>query len=379
MPKLEVNAASGPYPILIEAGALARVGQATREHAPHIRGMLAADAKIAAVHGSAAAIGLRAAGYELVVHAMIAEEARKTIETVQAMYEAMLEARLERTSPVIALGGGIIGDTAGFAAATYQRGVPLIHVPTTLLAMVDASIGGKTGVNVQRAAPGAPGTPGNPGNSKGTLLKNMIGAFWQPRAVIIDPLTLRTLDQRELRCGLAECVKHGLIADAGLLELLETEGDRILALDMEAITDLIVRSVKIKAAIVEKDEREIGPRALLNLGHTFGHAIESMTELELKHGEAVAIGLCAAAKASVRLGHLKAADAARLTTLLARLGLPTRLPKPVNRAKFLGAMEYDKKVSERRLRLVLPVGLGKAAVFDDVPRNVVEAAVAEIA
>lgn len=349
------------YDVMIEPGLLERLGTITAAIAPSRAALLAVDERIAAGHGEVALRTLREAGYTTFAVRLIADEAHKTLDAVRRMYQAMLGAggRIERGSPVVALGGGIIGDTAGFAAATFMRGVPLVQVPTTLLAMVDAAIGRKTGVNIE--------LPG------GGLGKNMIGAFWQPRAVIADPRVLATLGQREFRCGLAECVKYAMIADAGLLDFLAERAEAILKLDAEALVALIERCARIKAAFVEQDERETGPRVMLNLGHTFAHAIESR-ETELRHGEAVAIGLAAAAECAVRTGRLGEADRRRVTHLLERFGLPLRLPRALPADELSRAMRFDKKVAAGRLRLVLPEGLGAARLVDDVPQDVVTAA-----
>jgi 3-dehydroquinate synthase len=273
-------------------------------------------------------------------------------------------AGLERGSPVVALGGGIVGDTAGFAAATFMRGVPLVQVPTTLLAMVDAAIGGKTGVNY-----------GLPGDGLG---KNMIGAFWQPRAVVVDPLVLETLDPRDFRCGLAECIKHALIADASLLGFLAERAAAIRRLDTDALVTLIERCARIKVEIVQQDERETGRRALLNLGHTFAHALEARKHTDLRHGEAVAIGLVAAARCAVRTGRLSAADEQRIGSVLEAFDLPLRMPTPIGVSELVATMRYDKKVAAGRLRLVLPAGLGAAEITDDVPADAVSAAWAHV-
>jgi 3-dehydroquinate synthase len=274
----------------------------------------------------------------------------------------MLGARLERRSPVVALGGGVVGDTAGFAAATYLRGVPLVQAPTTLLAMVDAAIGGKTGVNIE--IPPSEHAPC-------VLGKNLIGAFWQPRAVVCDPLVLRTLPQRDLRCGLAECVKHALIADPGLLTLLAESCGEIESCDEEALTPLIARSAAVKINIVQEDEREAGSRALLNLGHTFAHAIEPIPELDLRHGEAVSIGVCAAVRCAVLTGRMEETEGDIVVDLLELLGLPVEMPQPVEIDRLLHAMSYDKKAAGGRVRLVLPTGLGSAAIVDDAPAEAV--------
>jgi 3-dehydroquinate synthase len=278
------------------------------------------------------------------------------------MYTAMLAFRLERQGPVVALGGGIVGDVAGFAAATWLRGVPLVQVPTTLLAMVDAAIGGKTGVNHP--------LPPDPAGRR-ELGKNLIGAFWQPRAVVVDPLVLRTLPERDFRCGLAECIKHGLLADAGLLSFIEARLQGIIELDTETLTELIARGAQIKVAIVQEDEREAGRRALLNLGHTFAHVIEPIEALDLRHGEAVAIGICVAARCARETGRLARDDEKRISDLLGRAGLPTRLPRPIDAQRLIDGMGYDKKVARGRLRLVLPIAPGRAEIVDDVPEEAI--------
>lgn len=372
---IDVSSERGTYAIVIEPGALDRLGALMRDavgndlapSAPRTDStFLAADAAIAATHAAAARRALESAGWTVHAAQIAAEEKEKTLDTVRSLYAAMLEARMERSSPLVALGGGMVGDVAGFAAATYLRGVPLVHVPTTLLAMVDAAIGGKTAVNFP-----LPRAAGGDGPASG---KNLIGAFWPPRLVVADPRVLRTLPPRELRCGLAECVKHAIIADAGLLALIEARAAAILGGDEGAQTELIARSSAVKVAIVQRDERESGPRALLNLGHTFAHVIEPIPELGLHHGEAVAIGLCAAATAAAATGRLGRADADAIPRILARLGLPTALARPASAAALMRAMAYDKKVERGRMRLVLPRAIGAAEIADDVPRGVVEAA-----
>lgn len=285
-------------------------------------------------------------------HALVlpAGEAGKNWNSLESILDALLARRLARDGLVIALGGGVIGDMAGFAAAIYQRGVDFIQIPTTLLAQVDSSVGGKTAVNHPRG-------------------KNMIGAFHQPRAVIADTDTLRTLPPRELRAGIAEIIKYGLLGDAGFFAWLEQNMDALLALDAATLTEAIERSCAMKAAIVAQDERERvagGPRALLNLGHTFGHAIETHTGYtQWLHGEAVATGLCMAADLSARMGWIPEADAARARALVQRAGLPTQVPPGLTPARFLDLMGHDKKVAAGRLRLVLLRALGEAVLSAD--------------
>ncbi|NJD30847.1 MAG: 3-dehydroquinate synthase [Gammaproteobacteria bacterium] len=284
-------------------------------------------------------------------------EQHKTLDVANRVFDALVHGRMNRDACVVALGGGVVGDIAGFAAACYQRGVDFVQVPTTLLAQVDSSVGGKTGVN-------------HPGG------KNLIGAFHQPRAVVSDTATLKTLATRELRAGLAEVIKYGLIADAGFLAWLESNLASLLALDPEAIAHAIRRSCEIKAEIVAEDEREHGRRALLNLGHTFGHAIETAAGYgEWLHGEAVGVGMLLAADLSRRLGWLDDGDVARVRDLLRRAGLPGAAPA-IGAPRALDLMGMDKKVLAGRIRLVLLKRLGEGVVTGDYPAEALVATLA---
>jgi 3-dehydroquinate synthase len=287
-------------------------------------------------------------------------EQYKSLEVLTRIFDALLSAQCDRRTTIIALGGGVIGDMAGFAAASYQRGVPFIQVPTTLLAQVDSSVGGKTGVN-------------HP------LGKNMIGAFYQPRAVIIDTDTLNTLPDRELSSGLAEVIKYGLIRDPEFFAWLEVNLHKLLARDPEALAYAIHRSCRNKAEVVAADERESGVRATLNLGHSFGHAIETgMGYGNWLHGEAIAAGMVMASDLSRRLKWLSAADVARVEKLIRRARLPVRAPGTLSAARFLELMAVDKKVLDGRLRLVLLKCLGEAVVTDDYPRAELEGTLASM-
>ncbi len=286
-------------------------------------------------------------------------EAHKNWESLNAIFDHLLAERCDRSTPVVALGGGVVGDLAGFAAASYQRGVPFVQVPTTLLAQVDSSVGGKTGINHPRG-------------------KNMIGAFWQPRAVIAATDTLNTLPDRELSAGLAEVIKYGLIRDLPFLEWLEANMDRLMARDAAALTYAIERSCANKADVVAADELETareGGRALLNLGHTFGHAIETGVGYgEWLHGEAVAAGTMMAAELSRRLGWLTDADVARVRALLTHAKLPVAGPA-LGAARYLDLMGHDKKVIAGRLRLVLLKRLGAAITWAEAPQDEIRTAI----
>ncbi|QUX97608.1 3-dehydroquinate synthase [Marinomonas sp. CT5] len=276
-------------------------------------------------------------------------ESFKTLETYGSIMTALLTAKHNRTTTVIALGGGVVGDMAGFAAATYQRGVPFIQVPTTLLSQVDSSVGGKTGVN-------------HP------LGKNMIGAFYQPQAVIIDTETLQSLPQRELSAGMAEVIKYGLICDAPFFDWLEQEMPDLMALDNDKISDAIYRSCLAKANVVAQDEKEGGIRAILNLGHTFGHAIETeMGYGKWLHGEAVAAGSILAIDLSWRMGNLTEHDVSRSVALFKAANLPILPPDNMTLDTFVERMALDKKVLDGSLRLVLLGAMGSAIVTSDFP------------
>lgn len=313
----------------------------------HRKVVIVSNVTVAPLYLQRLSVPLRQAGIEVNELLLPDGERYKNWQTLNTIFDLLLNSRCERSTPLIALGGGVVGDMAGFAAACFQRGMPFIQVPTTLLAQVDSSVGGKTAIN-------------HP------LGKNMIGAFHQPRLVLADPGTLNTLPDRELRAGLAEVIKYGLIRDPAFLEWLETHLDDLLTRHSAALTQAILRSCQNKAEVVIADEREHGERALLNLGHTFGHAIETGVGYgEWLHGEAVAAGTMMAAELSVRQGWLQAADLSRIERLFARAGLPVFGP-PLAVDRFLDLMRHDKKVQDGRLRLVLLKALGKAVVSDEV-------------
>lgn len=286
-------------------------------------------------------------------------EQHKTLEVLNRIFDALLSKQCDRGVTLVALGGGVIGDMTGFAAACYQRGVDFIQVPTTLLAQVDSSVGGKTGVNH-------------------ALGKNMIGAFHQPRCVIADIDTLNTLPDRELSAGIAEIIKYGLIGDPEFFGWLEANMDKLLARDTASLMVAVERSCLNKAKVVAADEREGGVRALLNLGHTFGHAIETgMGYGVWLHGEAVATGMCMAARLSARLGWLSQADVVRTEALMQRANLPIRAPAALDAARFIELMGVDKKVKEGRIRLVLLKAIGTAIITDDFAPELLTAVINE--
>jgi len=274
-------------------------------------------------------------------------EHEKTLDNLNLIFDRLLERRFNRKATLLALGGGVVGDMAGFAAACYQRGVPYLQVPTTLLAQVDSSVGGKTAVN-------------HP------LGKNMIGAFYQPVAVVADIATLESLPERELLAGLAEVIKYGVLWDGTFFEWIEGHLDRLLARDASVLGHAVRRSCEIKAEVVNADERENDVRALLNLGHTFGHAIEAGAGYGAwLHGEAVAAGICMAADTATRLGWLGGQERGRIVALIERAGLPTGAPAALDPDQLLGLMQVDKKAVDGGIRLVLPLAIGRTAVTGD--------------
>ena len=306
---------------------------------------------------------LRAAGRKVSRFDTAVGEGAKSLQTAGTLYDALAEASFSRRGALWAVGGGVTGDLGGYVAATWMRGVSFVQVPTTLLAMVDSSVGGKTGVNHPRA-------------------KNLIGAFWQPAAVIIDPNCLRTLDHRELRAGLAEVIKYGVIADAEFFNWLEDHMDAALALDPEILTEIIARCCAIKAEVVGEDEREsdaIGRRAILNYGHTLGHALEAVTRYgELLHGEAIAIGMTVAARLAVQLGSISPEDGAELlarqTRLFVRTGLPVEVPAGLEWGRLWTAMTLDKKTRGASVNFILPSRLGEVTKVENVSPDAVKSA-----
>jgi 3-dehydroquinate synthase len=357
MKTLPLDLGERSYPIYIGSGLL---GQADllKRHIAGSRVAIVTNATVAPLYLAKVREHLRALRPVEVI--LPDGEQHKTLEVLNRIFDALLAARCDRRTTLIALGGGVIGDMAGFAAASYQRGVPFIQVPTTLLSQVDSSVGGKTGVNH-------------------ALGKNMIGAFYQPRAVIIDTDTLNTLPDRELASGLAEVIKYGLIRDPEFFVWLEANLDKLLARDAEALAYAIHRSCRNKAEVVAADERESGVRATLNLGHTFGHAIETgLGYGDWLHGEAIAAGMVMAADLSRRLGWLTAADAVRIEKLIQHARLPVRAPGSLSPARFLELMAVDKKVLDGCLRLVLLRHLGEAVVTDECPRTELEATLASM-
>jgi 3-dehydroquinate synthase len=355
---LTISLGDRSYPIHIGAGLLG--DRAPLEAAlPAGRLLVVTNATVAPLYLPRLAATL--AGRELAECIIPDGEAYKTLATLATVYDRLASARINRDGAVLALGGGVVGDIAGFAAATWQRGIACAQLPTTLLAQVDSSVGGKTAVN-------------HPAG------KNLIGAFHQPRVVVADLDTLATLPERELAAGLAEVIKYGLIRDLGFLDWLEANLERLLARDAGALAAAVERSCAIKASIVALDERETGQRALLNFGHTFGHAIEAAAGYgEWLHGEAVAIGMVLAAETSARLGWLAAADVGRVRELLRRARLPVAAPR-IGVARARALMALDKKVLAGQLRLVLLRALGDAVVSGDYDVRALEAVLeAEVA
>ncbi len=360
MRTLTVNLRERSYPIHIGPGLLETAWQDSRSR--EILGKRVAvvtNEVVAPLYLFRLQAALESAGTSSVAIILPDGEEHKNWTSLNAIHDRLLAERCDRSTPVIALGGGVVGDVAGFAAATYQRGVPFIQVPTTLLAQVDSSVGGKTGINHPRG-------------------KNMIGAFWQPRMVIADTDTLITLPDRELSAGLAEVIKYGLIRDHEFLEWLETNLDKLMARDAAALTIAIERSCANKAEVVSGDELETakeGGRALLNLGHTFGHAIETgLGYGTWLHGEAVAAGTVMAAELSRRLGWLTAIDLDRIRMLFERAKLPVAGPM-LGSDKYLELMAHDKKVLAGRLRLVLLKKLGEAVTWAEASPSEISAAI----
>jgi 3-dehydroquinate synthase len=358
METIRVNLDNRAYDIRVGSALLGRLGELTR---PLKLGRclgLVTHPGLAEDYGSAAVNSLREAGHELSVVTVPPGEESKSLDQAARLYRELIHHRLDRGSALFALGGGVVGDLAGFVAATLYRGIPFVNIPTTLLAQVDSSVGGKTGVNLPEG-------------------KNLVGAFHQPSLVVADVLTLRTLPEREFRAGLAEVVKHAMIADPRLFQQLEEQTDSILGRDPETLQEVVARSCAIKANVVERDERESGLRSMLNFGHTVGHALEAALGYgTITHGEAVAYGMVVATALSVRRGLCPEKDARRLQELLGRFGLLGRpLPPPESLEKY---MVSDKKARDGVLQFVLTRGVGSVTFAPVLDRGELRSALREV-
>lgn len=361
--EIRVDLGTRSYPIRIGAGLLADAAR-WRDTLCGMHALVVSDENVAPLYLQRVLVALgdgvlqgekrnSPLGLNVSTLTIPAGEAHKTLDSVAKIFAALADLKASRDACVIALGGGVIGDLAGFAAACWMRGIAFVQMPTTLLAMVDSSVGGKTGVDLPQG-------------------KNLVGAFHQPRAVIADTQTLATLPDRELRAGFAEVIKYGALGDAQFFAWLETNAGALLARDPDALADCIAHCCEQKAGIVVRDETERGERALLNFGHTFGHALETVCGYgTLLHGEAVAIGMHLAARLSARLGISADADTVRLRDLLLRFGLPTSIPDGTNADTLLVAMRLDKKNASGRLRLILWRGVGRAEIAENADESAI--------
>lgn len=350
-----IRTTSADYPAYTSWGALESLGEITRRATNSRRAFLISDANVLSLWGESAIASLKTAGLETATLTMTPGDASKSLENAGRAYDWLAEHRAERRDTIVALGGGMVNDFAGFVAATYMRGIPVVQAPTSLLAMVDASIGGKTAINQAHA-------------------KNLVGAFYQPRAVVADVATLKTLPRRELVEGFGEVIKHALIRDEELLKLLEERLEDILKLEPELTTRVIARNIQIKGEVVSEDERETGGvREILNYGHTLGHAFESAGDYSaLLHGEAVSVGMMAAAEIGRRVGVTPPELVDRQRRLLQRVGLPLKPPPELDRERIRGALALDKKIVAGGQRWILLEAVGRPIARSDIPTSIVE-------
>ncbi len=352
MQEVKVNLGDRSYVILICRDRLAELGAFIKEEIPRDRVLVVTDKNVGALYGEKVLASLKDAGLRATIHSFPAGEESKNAHTLQGIYDALVDGGYSRSSTILALGGGVVGDLAGFAAATYMRGIAFVQVPTSLLAMVDSSVGGKTGIN-------------HPGG------KNLIGAFYQPQVVFADMAMLSTLDPQELHAGMAEVIKYGMIWDADLFATVADNMDRLTSGDWETLGPIIKRCCEIKADIVSRDEREGGLRAVLNFGHTIGHAIESLTEYKTyRHGEAVAVGMVAASRIAMANGMMDDIEVQQLWQVIVKSHLPYRIGNLDPRA-ILDALKKDKKVQGGVVRFVLPTRIGKVEIRGDITSETV--------
>ena len=348
MPSIRVELGENSYPIIVDQGILGETGELLRAQTRSEKVIVIADAFVSRQYGCEVLKSLSDAGFDSQIAEVPSGEEHKSLEWFGRLHNQLISHRLDRTSTLVALGGGVIGDLAGFVASTYMRGISYVQIPTTLQAQVDASVGGKTAIN----------------HPKG---KNLIGTFYQPKLVLIDVATLKTLSFRDVRAGFIEVIKHGVIMDVPLFNQIEENLDAILNLDAEILISVIVRSCADKAEVVGSDEKENRLRMTLNYGHTFGHALETVTDYNVyRHGEAVAIGMNCAAQLACNLGMLPLVDMKRQQELIRRAGLPTSFPPEVRPDTLINAMYLDKKAKSGKLNLVLPTRIGEVNIRDDV-------------
>ena len=352
MRKIKVRLGTNSYNIYIGSGLLAQTGHQLKENGFADKVVIITNPIVKGLYGNTLKQSLTSEGFKVTVLEVPDGEEQKSLEVAGRLYNELTDLYCERTTPILALGGGVIGDLTGFVAATYLRGVPLIQIPTTLLAQVDSSIGGKVAVNHGR-------------------LKNKIGAFYQPKLVISDIATLRTLTPKELSEGLAEVIKYAVIGDNELFAYLEKNLDRIKSLDERLLEEIVFRSAKIKAEVVEKDEKDLGLRNILNYGHTLGHAIESASDFKLEHGKAIALGMLGAGRISNKLGLLDKNELIRLKGIIQRAKLTTELPD-LEVEKLIQAIKHDKKILRGKIRFILPKALGSVFITDEVSLSLVE-------
>src|SRR5215471_19279925 len=356
---IPVNLGARAYRIIVSSGGLLNVGRELAQLRVGRRAALVSDPAILELHGAPVREGMKTAGFDVTDIVLPVGEEAKTLDVARRVWDLLLEAGCDRTSTVVALGGGAVGDLAGFAAATYMRGINFVQVPTTLLGQVDASIGGKTAIDHPRA-------------------KNLIGAFHQPRFVMVDPAVLATLPEREYRSGLAEVIKHGIVLDAAYFDDLEQSVSALLRRDLPTLERVVAGSCRLKAAVVERDERESELRHVLNYGHTIGHALEAATKYErFTHGEAVSLGMVAEARLARRLGVADDETVSRQEKLLEALGLPVRAGA-IDIEPVVGAMSRDKKAKDGRIPFVLAPRIGAFRLVYDVPMTEVRSVITSL-
>jgi 3-dehydroquinate synthase len=356
MSKLEVGLGERSYPITIEQGCLERISSELASLYPASRYCIVTDDNVAEIYGSQLLQTLDAAGLPCDLLTFPYGEDHKNLVTVGSLMSQAAQKGLDRESMFIALGGGVSGDVVGFVAATYMRGVPFIQIPTSLLAQVDSSVGGKTGVDIPEG-------------------KNLVGAFYQPRAVYIDPDVLHTLPHKEYINGMAEVIKHGIIRDADYFHMLDEKFDQVMALDPEVLEELIYVSCSIKSAVVAVDEKESNLRRILNFGHTIGHAVEAASDFEIAHGFAVAIGMVAAARISVLKGFLGNEKLAAIISMLKRYGLPTEVPEDLDRSLIKSYLLTDKKRIGSKTSFILVTDIGEVIITEEVIDGEIDAVI----